>query len=147
MTVVAWSPFREFEDIFSRVSRVQSGGVRPDRNDSEGERTFKPVANVSETVKAYLIKTELPEVAKDAIQVTINDGVVTIKGERRRKEVAADETLHRIESFYGSFARSFTLPPDVDESAISADSNDGVLTVTLPKSEVVEPAEISVKVN
>lgn len=146
MTLVTWSPFREFEDIFNRLGRrpgrdLQFVGV----NDDSGQY-WRPVANISETSQEYLIKAELPEVGKDAIDVTINDGVITIKGERRYSKTADDEQQHRVESLYGSFARRFTLPPDVDESAINADSKDGVLTVHLPKLEVVEPQQIEIKV-
>lgn len=146
MTLVTWSPFREFETIFDRLGRLprrdlQSGGVNDDGGDY-----WRPVANISETSQEYLIKVELPEVAKDAIDVTINDGVITIKGERHHEKTADDETQHRVESFYGSFARSFALPSDADESAINADSKDGVLTVHLPKAEVAEPQQIEIKV-
>lgn len=146
MALVTWSPFREFETIFDRLGRLprrhlQSGGANDDGGDY-----WRPVANISETSQEYLIKAELPEVGKDAIDVTIKDGVITIKGERRHEKTADDETRHRVESFYGSFARSFALPSDVDESAISADSKDGVLTVHLPKAEVVEPQQIEIKV-
>jgi len=147
MTLVSWSPFREFEDLFSRHSafptrRIVSGDDGGDRDSA----TWRPVANISETEKEYLIKAELPEVTKDDIDVSVNEGVITIKGERRMETTDDNETQHRIESFYGSFARSFSLPADVDENSIFAESKDGVLKVHLPKAEVETPKAIDIKV-
>ncbi|MBT8442117.1 MAG: Hsp20/alpha crystallin family protein [Gammaproteobacteria bacterium] len=144
MTLVSWSPLREFDDIFNRYNRLSRRMPVPSV-DAEGTE-WRPVANISETPKEYLVKAELPEVSKDDIQVKVNDGVITISGERRMETKSEDEQVHRIESFYGSFARSFNLPADVDEAAISAESKDGVLTVHLPKTEVVEPQAIDIKV-
>lgn len=145
MTLVTWSPFREFDDIFNRYNRLSRRAGEP-AADAEGTE-WRPVANISETSKEYLIKAELPEVTKDDIEVKVNEGIITIRGERRMESKSDDEQQHRIESFYGSFARSFSLPADVDEAAISAESKDGVLTVHLPKTEVVEPKAIDIKVS
>ena len=144
MTLVTWSPLRELDDIFNRYNRL-SRRVAVSGEDSAASE-WRPVANISETPNEYLIKAELPEVSKEDIEVKVNEGVITISGERRLEKKTEDEQLHRIESFYGSFTRSFSLPADVDESAISAESKDGVLTVRLPKTEVVEPKAIDVKV-
>ncbi|MFW2404027.1 MAG: Hsp20/alpha crystallin family protein [Gammaproteobacteria bacterium] len=144
MTLVSWSPLREFDDIFNRYNRLSRRTAAP-ASDAEGTE-WRPVANISENAKEYLVKAELPEVSKDDIEVKVNDGVITISGERRMESKSDDEQHHRIESFYGSFARSFSLPADVDETAISAESKDGVLTVHLPKTEVVEPKAIDIKV-
>ena len=145
MTLVSWSPFREFEDIFNRYNTL------PRRELSSGEsadaaQNWRPVANISETGTDYIIKAELPEVSKDDIEVKVSDGVITIKGERRMENSSEDEQHHRVESFYGSFSRSFSLPADVDESAINAESKDGVLKVRIPKMPVVEPQAIDIKV-
>lgn len=146
MTLVTWSPFREFEDLFNRYSRlprreVATGGEAGTAMD------WRPVANISETPKEYLIKAELPEVSKGDIDVKVHEGVLTIKGERRMQTTSDDEKQHRVESFYGTFSRSFSLPQDVDEDAISAESKDGVLTVHLPKTAVVEPKAIDIKIS
>ena len=76
---------------------------------------WRPAANISETDKEYLIKAELPEVDKKDVEVTVHDGVITIRGERRFERTDDSEKQHRVESFYGSFARSFSLPADADE--------------------------------
>ena len=145
MTLVTWSPFREFEDLFNRYNRMPRRDVTTGGN-ADTALDWRPVANISETDREYLIKAELPEVSKDDIEVKANDGVITIKGERRMEQTSEDEKQHRVESFYGSFSRSFSLPADVDEAAITAESKDGVLKVHLPKIAVVEPKAIDIKV-
>ncbi len=148
MTLVSWSPFREFEDLFSRYNR--SGGNRLLPGEDKQERAiadWRPAADISETGKEYVIKAELPAVKKEDVDVTVHDGIITIKGERRFEKSDEDEKQHRVESFYGSFSRSFSLPADVDESAISAESKDGILQVHLPKTEVVQPKPIDIKVS
>jgi len=145
MTLVTWSPFREFEDLFNRYNRMPRRDVTTGGN-GDAAMDWRPVANISETDKEYVIKAELPEVSKDDIEVKANDGVITIKGERRMEQTSEDEKQHRVESFYGSFSRSFSLPADVDEAAITAESKDGVLKVHLPKIAVVEPKAIDIKV-
>lgn len=146
MTLVSWSPFREFDDLFNRYRSLPRRAV----SSESGEREladWRPVANISETDKEYLIKAELPEVSKEDVEVSIHDGIITIKGERRMENVEDNETHHRVESFYGSFSRSFSLPADVDEAAIRAESKDGVLKVRLPKTEIEKPKSIEIKVS
>ena len=147
MTLVSWSPFREMEGLFSQYGRSLGRSATPavDRDGSTVVE-WRPVANISETDKEYIVRTELPEVEKKDIQVAVHDGVITIKGERRLERRDDTEKHHRIESFYGTFERSFSLPADVDESRIQADSKDGVLTVRLPKTEARKPRPIEVQV-
>jgi HSP20 family protein len=146
MTLVSWSPFREFDDLFNRYNR-RPGRQRLSGEIAEGDVVeWRPVANISETEKEYLIKAELPEVSRDDVEVTVHDGVITIKGERRMENTDENETQHRVESFYGSFSRSFSLPADVDETAIQAKSKDGMLKVHLPKAAVEQPKAIDIKV-
>ena len=147
MSLVTWSPFREFEDLFNRYNRLPSGRRLRGGTAENGDTVeWRPAANISETDKEYLIKAELPEVEKKDVEVSVHDGVITIKGERRFEKTDESEQQHRVESFYGSFARSFSLPADVDETQIKAESKDGVLTVRLPKTEVVQPKAIDIQV-
>jgi HSP20 family protein len=147
MTLVNWSPLRELDDLFNQYGRVLGRSAAPARESNGGTVVeWRPVANISETADAYLIRAELPEVAKKDIDVSVHEGVITLRGERRLENQSNNEKHHRIESFYGSFARSFTLPADVDETKIEAESKDGVLTVRLPKTEVRKPRPIEVQV-
>ena len=148
MNLVSWSPFRDMEGFFDRYNRLLS-----DREliglDDESLRTnlsWRPRADISESKKEYLIKAELPEVERDDIHIEIENGMLTISGERQMEKDEETEKQHRIESFYGKFSRSFSLPSDVDEEKISAKTKSGVLKVHLPKTKptVVKPVEISV---
>jgi HSP20 family protein len=146
MTLVNWSPFREFEDVFNRYNQLL-GRSRAGSEESSNEVVqWRPAANISETDKEYLIKAELPEVEKKDVEVTVHEGVITIRGERRFERTDESEKQHRVESFYGSFARSFSLPADADESKIYAESKDGVLKVHVPKTQAVKPKAIDIQV-
>ena len=145
MSVVTWTPFRELENVLNHYSRVGSRGVVSGSNDAESAE-WRPAANISETDKEYIIRAELPEVSKEDVDVSVKDGVITIKGERRFEKTDDSEQTHRIESFYGSFARSFSLPADVDEENIRAQSKDGVLRVYLPKAAIQKAKAIEVQV-
>jgi HSP20 family protein len=147
MTLVNWSPLRELDDLFNQYGRLMGRSATPAAESGSGNVVeWRPVANISETASEYLIKAELPEVEKKDIDVSVHEGVITIRGERRLENRTNDEKHHRIESFYGSFARSFTLPADVDDTKIQAESKDGVLTVRLPKTEARKPRPIEVQV-
>ena len=147
MTLVNWSPFREFEDAFGRYNRLFSRYLpAAGEGDEANVAQWRPAANISETDKEYLIKAELPEVEKKDVEVSVHEGVITIRGERRFERTDDSEKQHRVESFYGSFARSFTLPADVDEAKIFAESKDGVLKVHIPKSQAKQPKPIEIQV-
>jgi HSP20 family protein len=146
MALVSWSPFREFEDLFDRYNRAFGRDLAVGDEGKGAAAQWRPVANISETSKEYLIKAELPAVEKKDVEVTVHDGVITIRGERRFERTDDSEKQHRVESFYGSFERSFSLPADADESKIYAESKDGVLKVHVPKTPVVRPKPIEIQV-
>lgn len=147
--LVHWNPFGELNRMdrsFNRMMRKAfSGWPRPAL---EGE-TFEwaPSADISETDKEYLIRAELPAVKKEDVKVTVDGGMITIEGERKQDKEEKNEKYHQIESFYGSFSRSFALPEDVNTDAIKCENKDGVLTVHLPKNETqkAEPKQIAVQ--
>lgn len=105
-----------------------------------------PTVDISETDGEYLIKAELPEVKKEDVKVTVEDGVLTLYGERRQDKEEKGTRFHRVERSFGSFVRSFTLPESIEEGGVRADYKDGVLNLHLPKSEKVKPKAIEVKV-
>lgn len=140
MSLIRWEPLREMDDFFRRYAGAGSRLLRGDN----GEWT--PTANISETEKEYLIKAELPEVKKEDVKVTLQDGVITISGERKHEKEDKSENEIRIESFYGSFSRSFALPDNVDAKGVRAESKDGVLRVHVPKTAETKPKQISVEV-
>jgi len=149
MNLVKWDPFRELEEVSNRLNRVF--GRSPFRAGSERElltsADWMPSADISETDKAYLIKAEIPGVRKEDVKVSLQDGMLTIQGERKMEKEEKGEKHHRVERSYGSFVRSFSLPDNVDESAVQAEFKDGMLNVTLTKSAKSKSRAVNVKVS
>jgi HSP20 family protein len=143
MNITRWEPFREFEDMVRQYSPFFARGLR--RSGGEGTE-WAPLADISETDKEYLIKAELPEVKKEDVKITLDNGVITISGERRHEKEQKDENEIRVESFYGTFSRSFSLPENIDASSIRAESKDGVLRIRIPKTQAAKPKSISIEV-
>jgi HSP20 family protein len=144
MNITRWDPFREFEDMFRQYSPLFS---RPVRRETGDVNEWSPVADITETDTEFLIKAQVPEVKKEDVKVTVQDGSLTISGERKQETRATGENEIRIESFYGSFSRTFMLPDNVDAKGIKAETKDGVLRVHLPKTEAskAKPFQIEVK--
>ena len=139
MRVIKWEPFRDVDDVFDRF--VAETLRRWPRQAAEGRASldWAPAADVSETEAEYLIKADLPEVRKEDVSITVQDGVLTLSGERRQEVRADNEKVHRVERAYGSFARRFALPENADEQSIRAESRDGVILIHIPKQKVVQP--------
>ena len=139
MRVIKWEPFRDVDDVFDRF--VAETLRRWPRQAAEGQAAldWAPAADVSETEAEYLIKADLPEVRKEDLSITVQDGVLTLSGERRQEVRAENEKVHRVERAYGSFARRFALPENADEQSIRAESRDGVILIHIPKQKVVQP--------
>lgn len=139
MRVIKWEPFRDVDDVFDRfLAETLRRWPRPA---AEGRATldWAPAADVSETEAEYRIKADLPEVRKEDVSITVQDGVLVLSGERRQEQREESEKVHRVERMYGSFARRFALPEDADEQAIRAESRDGVILIHIPKQKVVQP--------
>jgi len=133
MNLMRWEPFEAMDLMFNRFP----GFFRFDKPQlGTGEYfDWSPATDISETDKEYLIRAALPAVKKEDVRVTYENGVLTLRGERRQQEEQKDEKFHRVESYYGNFSRSFTLPDVIDEDAIKAESKDGVLTIHVPKAQ------------
>jgi HSP20 family protein len=139
MRVIKWEPFRDVDDVFDRFFAESMRRWPRASSATQQPREWAPAADVSETDGEYLIKAELPEVRKEDVSITVQDGVLTLAGERKQEKVEEQEKIHRIERFYGSFARRFALPENADEQGIRAESRDGVIVIHIPKQRVVEP--------
>ncbi len=139
MRVIKWEPFRDVDDVFDRFFAESMRRWPRASATAQQPREWAPAADVSETDGEYLIKAELPEVRKEDVSITVQDGVLTLAGERKQEKVEEQEKIHRIERFYGSFARRFALPENADEQGIRAESRDGVIVIHIPKQRVVEP--------
>ncbi|MCS6284585.1 MAG: Hsp20/alpha crystallin family protein [Nitrospira sp.] len=146
-TLMRWDPFRELEDMSDRLNRMFARpAVRTNGKETLTVADWSPTVDISETDGEYLIKAELPEVKKDDVKVTLEDGILTIQGERRREKDEKTTKYHRVERSYGSFVRSFSLPDQVDENGVKAEYRDGMLNLRIPKSEKAKPRAIEVKV-
>ncbi len=142
MTLVKRDPWREIEDLFSRYSR--GFGLPANREVVAGD--WAPRVDIAETEKEFLITAELPGVDKADVKVTVDNGLLTLCGERHQETEEEDKRFHRVERHYGSFTRSFTLPDATDATAVKAAYDDGVLTIEVPKTEVEEPEALEVPV-
>ena len=107
---------------------------------------WAPRVDIAETETEFVIKAEIPEVKKEDVKISVEDGALKISGERKQEKEEKDKKFHRVERFYGSFMRSFILPDNIDESKIEATFKDGVLNVALPKTEKAKPKALEVKV-
>jgi HSP20 family protein len=146
-TLTRWEPLREMEEFQNRLSTLFG---RPSRRGNGREEItlpdWTPLADITEDEREYLIKAELPEVRKEDVKVTVENGVLTISGERKFEKEEKKRKYHRVERGYGTFMRSFALPDDADFSKVNAEFKNGVLTVHVPKSEQAKPKQIEVKV-
>ena len=146
--LMRWVSFHELEEMSERLNRVFN---RPVARSADGKEAITvadwiPTVDIAEMEAEYQIKAELPEVKKEDVKVTVEDGVLTIQGERRHEIEEKGKKYHRVERSYGSFVRSFTLPDHVDDTKVKAEYKEGVLHLHLPKSEKAKPKAIDVKV-
>ena len=146
MRMIRWEPFRDLDHVFDHFF-ADAYRRFPREAGDPAANGWAPLADVSETAGEYLIKAELPEVRKEDVKVTIEDGVITISGERKYEKEHKDEKTHRMESFYGQFSRSFSVPENVDVEAIRAEAKDGILKVRLPKRTPDRPKSMQVEVS
>jgi HSP20 family protein len=127
----------EFEDFVSRLSDFGSNGPV--------FGTSVPSLDVSETDKAVEVKLDVPGVSAKEIDVQLNGNLLTVSGEKKEEQEKKGKTFHRVERRYGSFSRSITLPCPVQEDEVAAEYHDGVLSITLPKTEEAKSKKIAVK--
>ena len=157
-TLTKWDPFkkmrwdqlRELGEFSNRLSSffgrspLTTGDERSDEYLTYPE--WAPAVDITEDDHEYLIKADLPEIKKDDIKVTVENGVLMISGERKREKEEKGRRYHRVERAYGSFVRSFSLPDDADGAKVSAEFKDGILNVHLPKNEQAKPKSVEVKI-
>ena len=146
MNVIRWEPFGAMDDMFNRFPSLFEKWARLSGTGEKGVG-WAPSVDISETDQEYLIRASLPAVKKEDVNVTVEDGMLTLSGSRRQQQEQQGEKFHKVETFYGSFSRSFTLPEAIDAAAISAESKDGVLTIHVPKTraEISKPKTIKVQ--
>ena len=148
MNLTTWNPFREMEELLDRYKRSYSGGThlgQADRFDITLP-DWQPAVDISETQNDYVVRAELPGVKKEDVSVTIENGILTLRGDKKtQSEERENGKVHRVECSYGSFVRSFSLPREVEQDKIEAQYNDGILLLNIPKSAQAMPKTISIK--
>ncbi|HEU4624120.1 MAG TPA: Hsp20/alpha crystallin family protein [Steroidobacteraceae bacterium] len=148
MSLIRWDPFSDMDRVFDRMVRRSFGGAPRLALEGNGAKLeWSPSADISETDKEYLIRAELPAVKKEDVKVTVDGGMITIEGERKQQKEEKNERFHRVESLYGNFTRSFSLPEDINVEGIRCESKDGVLTVHIPKAVTEKPKPKQIKVD
>src|SRR3989449_9103056 len=148
-TLTRWEPLREMEDFQNRLSTLFGRPLRRTNGHGREEITladWSPLADITEDEREYVIKAELPELRKEDVKVTVENGVLTISGERKFEKEEKKKKYHRVERGYGSFVRTFALPEDADANKVKAQFKQGMLEVHLPKNEKAKPKQIEVSV-
>ena len=148
MTLTRWNPARELLDIADEMQRLVSnvfGDVTRETSFFKGSWT--PAVDISEDKDNFYLHVELPGLKKDDVKVSYEDGILTIRGEKKDVREDKDVNFHRVERSFGMFERSFRVPNRILEDKIDAKFENGVLTITLPKAEEAKPKEIEVKIS
>lgn len=134
-----WDPLREMEDMMRGMQRL-FGGSTPRSEESMTLTQWSPTVDIGESEKEFVVKAELPEIRKEDIKVSVEDGVLSICGERKVDKEEKGLKFHRVERAYGRFERCFSLPDEADAEKITSEYKDGVLTVHLPKNPAIKTA-------
>jgi len=151
MAIERWRPFRDLWSIQDEINRIFEDffGRVPERRLAEtpGEiAQWTPDLDLAETDNEYIVKADLPGLKQDQIKISLRDNLLTVKGERKSEKEEKGKNYHRIERSFGAFARTITLPGKVQGDKVKASYKDGVLEITLPKSEESKSKEISIEV-
>jgi HSP20 family protein len=150
MAIVRFEPFRDLVNLQERMNRMFEdsfrGVGRRDDEDWALGGSWAPAVDIYEKDGNIVLKAELPGIDPKAVDVRVENNVLTLRGERKLEHEVKKENVHRVERTYGTFTRSFTLPTIVDTEKIKAEFKEGVLTLVLPKREEAKPKQIQVQV-
>jgi HSP20 family protein len=149
-TLITWNQLREMEEATqNRFNRLLSGFPNRIGNEETHSLTvadWSPEVDISQDDQGYLVKADLPEMKKDDVRVTVEDGILSVSGERKTEKEDQKRKFHRMERSFGNFRRSFTLPEDADSTKVTAEFRDGVLKVHLPTTRTAKTKALQVKV-
>ena len=146
MTVTRYDPFRDLRNLQEEVNRLFTGNVGRSYDDEGIARgSWSPSVDIFENKEQIVLEAELPGMSREDFDLTIENNVITLRGERRFEKKEDTDNYHRVERAYGSFTRSFTLPNTVSGEGATADYRNGVLRVTLPKREETKARRIEIK--
>lgn len=140
--LVTWDPYRDFRSLTERFNRIFSS--TPARREEESLGTWLPPVDIAEDKDRIVLTAELPGFREDQIEIQMEGGVLTLRGERKFEDEKEGRNYHRVERSYGQFVRSFTLPNNVNREGIKASFSDGLLEIELPKREEAKPRQIRI---
>jgi HSP20 family protein len=146
MPLIKYNPFAEVDD-FPTGLRVFQDTVNRLFSDQSSARPWAPPVDILETDNELVLKADVPGVDLKDIDIQLENGTLTLKGQRKFEKEEGNKGFHRMERSYGSFVRYFTVPETVDAEHVQADFHNGVLTVTLPKKEIAKPKAIKVQIS
>jgi len=145
MAMSRWDPFRELSSIQNELNRLFGRTYGVEGGEELRAAGWVPPVDVAETQDRFVITTELPGLRSDDVEISVENPVLRIQGERRFYEQKGEDDFHRIERRFGSFARSITLPSTADPDGIQASFDAGVLTIEVPKKDEAKPRKIQVR--
>jgi len=148
MTLLKWRPYGELATLHDSVSKLfEDEFYKGQERSSDSFSTWYPVTDIFETKDGYLFKLEVPGLAKEEINIQLNNNILSIKGERKADKEINEEKYHRIERFSGTFTRNFTLPRNIDNGNVNASLKDGILELKIGKQEEKKTKEIQISIN
>jgi HSP20 family protein len=149
MTMVRFDPFRELATMQDRINRIFGDAYTRRYDDDLTQRgEWSPAVDIYENAhQEIVLKAELPGIAREDIDLRVENNTLTLRGERKRDTEVKQEQYHRVERAYGAFSRSFSLPSRIDTEKVRAEFKDGVLAITLPVKAEAKPRQIEVAVN
>ena len=142
MNLIRWDPLQELVAMSNRLNRTRNEPFTPRAEDAFG--AWAPPVDIFERQDHLVIRAEVPGVQMADMDVRIENGVLTLHGERKQDTEIREEDAHRLERVYGMFTRSFSLPTTVDASKVTATYKDGVLEVSIPKVETAKPKQVEI---
>ncbi|HYL36554.1 MAG TPA: Hsp20/alpha crystallin family protein [Bryobacteraceae bacterium] len=146
MPIVKYTPFADIDD-FPTGLRLFQDTMNRLMSDQETARPWSPAVDILETENDLVLNADIPGVELKDVDINLENGTLTLKGERKFEKEEKNKGFHRMERSYGSFVRYFTVPDTVDSEHVRAEYHNGVLTVTLPKKEIAKPKAIKVQVS
>ncbi len=145
MAIIRWDPFRDLVTMREKMNRMFEDAVAARGEEKDMiQGSWAPAIDIYETENELILSAEVPGIDEKDIEIRIEEGTLTLKGERKFEEEARQENYHRIERAYGSFSRSFSLPPYIDQENVHAEHADGVLKIHMPKKPESKPKTVRI---
>jgi HSP20 family protein len=146
MAIVRWEPFRELSTLQNETNRLFNTAFDAPAGGNGGAtlRRWMPAMDLVETEDHFVLRADLPGLKQDDVKIEFEDGTLTVSGERKAEHESKNEGYYRVERAFGSFSRSLTLPQGIDPEAVTANFDNGVLEVRIPKPEARKPRRIEI---